>query len=196
MRRAIRSHLGSAHRLSQPPSGFLAVLSFEALFRASTVPGILPLEHSLRTDRAPLSRPLCFLAVIHPRAETCCPSALSPPFSPTSTLSRSCLDPTGDYGRSFHKPKLATCSPWTPRNRTVPVLPASPYFEASIPLRIRSRPARVASSWRPILSWVSSPIESSPTAPWVLYPPRPRGPEHSPSPEGSGLATKRILQPL
>jgi hypothetical protein len=86
MKRVVRPRLGSALGFSQPPSGFLARPSFAALFRAATVPGILPLEHSPCKDRAPLSRPLCFPAVIHPRAEPYCPSALSPPVSPTPAL--------------------------------------------------------------------------------------------------------------
>jgi hypothetical protein len=36
------AYLGSALRLSQPLSGFLADPSFAALFRAATVRGILP----------------------------------------------------------------------------------------------------------------------------------------------------------
>jgi hypothetical protein len=49
---------GSAHRLSQPLSGFQANPSFAALFHAATVPGIPPSESSPRRSRAPLSRPL------------------------------------------------------------------------------------------------------------------------------------------
>jgi hypothetical protein len=63
-----QSHPGSALRLSQPPSGFLADPSFAALFHAATVPGVLPSESSPRRNRAPLSRPRCSLVVIHPRA--------------------------------------------------------------------------------------------------------------------------------
>lgn len=86
MKRAVRSRSGSALGFSQPPSGFLARPSFAALFRTATVPGIPSLEPSPRKDRAPLSRPLCFPDVIHPRAESCCPSALLPPVSPTPAL--------------------------------------------------------------------------------------------------------------
>jgi len=52
---------GSARRLSQPHSGFQANPSFAALFRAATVPGILPSECSPRRSRAPLSGPLASL---------------------------------------------------------------------------------------------------------------------------------------
>ncbi len=86
MKRAIRSRSGSTLGFSLPLSGFLARPSFAALFRAATVPGILSLEPSPCKDRAPLSKPLCFPDVIHQRAEPCCPSALSPPVSPTPAL--------------------------------------------------------------------------------------------------------------
>jgi len=86
MKRVVRPRLGSAPGFSQPLSGFLARPSFAALFRAATVPGILPLELSPCKDRAPLSRPLCFPDVVHQRAEPYCPSALSPPVSPTPAL--------------------------------------------------------------------------------------------------------------
>jgi len=69
MKRVVRPHFGSALGFSQPLSGFLTHPSFAALFRAATIPGIPPLEPSPREDRAPLSRPLCSLAVIHQRAE-------------------------------------------------------------------------------------------------------------------------------
>jgi len=48
---------GSAPRLSQPLSGFLADPKFAALFHAAAVRGYLPSELSPRRDRAPLSRP-------------------------------------------------------------------------------------------------------------------------------------------
>jgi len=86
MKRAVLSRFGSTLGFSQPLSGFLARPCFATLFRAATVPGILPLERSPRKDRAPLSRPLCFPAVSHQRAEPYCPSALSPPVSPTPAL--------------------------------------------------------------------------------------------------------------
>jgi hypothetical protein len=69
-------------------------------------------------------------------------------------------------------------------------------FEASIPSRIRSRPVRVAPSWRPILFWVlPSSLECSPSTPRVLDPPRPRGPEHVPPSEDFGPATPGTSSP-
>jgi len=50
------------------------------------VPGILPLELSPRKDRAPLSRPLCSPAVIHPRAEPRCPSLVTARFTDARAL--------------------------------------------------------------------------------------------------------------
>jgi len=117
VRRTVRSRLGSALGFSQPLSGFLAVTSFAALFRAATVPEILPSELSLRRDRAPLSRPPCSLAVIHQRAEMYRLSALSPPVSPTSTLSRSCLTPRGSYELPFHGPRPTSWLLWAPSSR-------------------------------------------------------------------------------
>jgi hypothetical protein len=118
MKRAVPSRSGSTPGFSQPLSGFLARLSFSVLFRTATVPGILPLEHSPRKDRAPLSRPLCFPAVIHQRAEPCCPSALLPPVSPTPALLTQLPGSSSSYGRPFHEPKLASRLSWTPRSRT------------------------------------------------------------------------------
>jgi hypothetical protein len=184
MRRAVHSRFGSAHRFSQPLSGFLADPSFAALFRAATIPGILPSECFPRKDRAPLSRPPCSLAVIHPRALA---SHSRPYYHWFHRLPRfhavAWILPAAigflSTNRSPH--------PGHPGSRaTEPPRPASfTDFEASIPPRVRSCPTRVASTWRPILSWVSSPPESSPTAPWVLDPPRPPGPEHAPSSEDS-----------
>jgi len=118
MKRAVLSRSGSAPGFSQPLSGFLARPSFAALFRAATVPGILPLELSLRKDRAPLSRPLCSPDVIHQRAEPYCPSALLPPVSPTPTL----LTQLPGFLKRLWTPfsrtrRPASQLPWTPRSR-------------------------------------------------------------------------------
>jgi hypothetical protein len=52
-----QSRPGSAHRFSQPLSGFLARPSFAALSHAATVLGSPPSEPSPRRNRAPLSGP-------------------------------------------------------------------------------------------------------------------------------------------
>jgi len=118
VRRAVHSRLGSAHRFSQPLSGFLADPSFAALFRAATVPGISPFRvFPSRRSRAPLEA-----ALLPCRYPPACVSellaSLSPPLSPTPTLSRSCLDPRGSYGLPFHEPKSASRSPWAMSNGT------------------------------------------------------------------------------
>jgi hypothetical protein len=76
-------HLGSARRFSQPLSGFLAVPSSAALFRAAAVPGIPSLQSvPLARDRAPLSRPPAPLrSSTGVRRRTA--RSRSPPVSPT-----------------------------------------------------------------------------------------------------------------
>jgi len=82
-----------------PLSGFLnlsavsAGRSCVALFHATTVPGILPSELFPHKDRAPLSRPLAPLQLSTGVLSSTLSCARSPPVSPTSTLSRGCLDP-------------------------------------------------------------------------------------------------------
>jgi hypothetical protein len=138
--------LGSALRLSQPLSGFLASSSFTALFRAATVRGVLPSEVSPRKNRAPLSRPLAS-AVIHRCARTY-PFAL--------------------YHRRFHRrPHPRVRLPGFPDDYEVPLthrgaLPspselerAEPscsasfiHFEAFILLRVRSHRPRLPRTGR------------------------------------------------
>jgi len=188
MKRAVRSRSGSTLGFSQPLSGFLARPSFAALFRAATVPGILPLELSPRKDRAPLSRPLCSPAVIHQRAEPYCPSALSSPVSPTPAL----LTQLPGSPERLWTPFFTNRSllPGCPGLRAAESIHSASFtdFEASIPSRIRLHQSELP---RPgdRYSWVSSPLESSPSTPRVLYPPRPRGPEPVPPSEDFGAAT-------
>ncbi len=188
MKRAVHSRSGSALGFSQPPSGFLARPSFAALFRAATVPGILPLELSPRKDRAPLSRPLCSPAVIHPRAEPYCPSALSPPVSPTPAL----LTQLPGFLERLWTPfsqaeaRFPVALGSAQQNRSIP--PASPTSKLLSPhesVRDQSELPRPGGRY----SWVSSPTESSPSTPRVLNPPRPRGPEPVPPSEDFGPAT-------
>jgi hypothetical protein len=194
VRRAVHSRFGSALRFSQPLSGFLADPSFAALFHAATVPWILPSEFFPRKDRVPLSRPLCFPAVIHRRALACYPRPYYHRFHRLPRFHAVAWIPTAAI--DFHSMNRSPLPGHPGPRATEPPRPASfTDFEASIPLRIRSCPNRVAPTWRPILSWVSSPPESSPTAPWVLDPPRPRGPEHAPSSEDSGPRQKGSLNP-
>jgi len=185
VRRAVHSRLGSALRFSQPLSGFLADPSFAALFRAAAIPGMPPSECFPRRDRAPLSRPLCSPAVIHRRALARCPRPYHHRFHRRPRFHAVAWIPTAAIGSLFTNRSPLPGHPGT--RPTEPPRPASFIdFEALIPLRVRSCPSRVAPTWRPILSWVPPPSESSPTAPRVLDPPRPRGPEHAPSSEDSG----------
>jgi hypothetical protein len=87
------------------------------VFRAATVPGILPSELSPHRDRVPLSRSLCSPAVIHQHAAVHCLCALSPPISSTPTLSRSRLTPSGGYERPFHGPRPTSRLLWAPSSR-------------------------------------------------------------------------------
>jgi hypothetical protein len=120
VKRVVRPRLGSTLGFSQPLSGFLAFPSFAALFRAATVPGILPSELSPHRDCAPLSRAPGSPAVIHQHAEVHCSFALSPPVSSTPTLSRSCQTPRGGYELPFHEPKFASRLSWAPSSRITP----------------------------------------------------------------------------
>jgi len=71
---------GSALRLSQPLSGFLASPGFAALFRAATVREIYSFRaFPSRESRTPLGA-VCSLAVIHQRSWTNSPSPYPRPF--------------------------------------------------------------------------------------------------------------------
>jgi hypothetical protein len=140
---AVRSPLGSALGFSQPLSGFLAGLSFAALFHAATVTGTLPLELSPHKDRLPLSRLHAPLQLF------------------TGVLKRTARLP---YRHRFHRLPRFHAVAWIPpetmdalfTNRSS--LPSCPglraaessrsasftCFEALLPLRIRSQPVRVA----------------------------------------------------
>jgi hypothetical protein len=179
------AHPGSARRFSQPLSGFLANPSFAALFHAATVPGIPPSELSPRRGRLPLSGQLGFPAVIHRRAETRRPTPCRPWFhrrprrSASAWIPQRLWAPFPPAEARFPVPLGAE-----PRDRLVP--PASPtskrpsLFES---VRDRSESPR---SDRPMLSWVSAPLESSPSKPRSLIPAKARGPKHARLPVGSG----------
>jgi len=119
VRWVVQTRLGSALRLSQPLSGFLALPSFTALFHAATVCGI-PLFRAFPSTKIAFT-PLeaaSSLAVIHQRADP----RRSPPcrlrFRLTPALSRSCLASPADYGLPFHEPKLASRLSWATRDGT------------------------------------------------------------------------------
>jgi hypothetical protein len=167
VRRVVQPRPGSAHRFSQPLSGFLAHLGFTALFRAATVPGIPPFRaFPSQESRTPLGATLlpcrCPPTCWDASPGSCCrrfrrlprPSAQSPG-SP-------------DAWAPFRYARGRTSrSPWTPSGETVPFRqlhrlrsvdpPASPFA-----------PAQVSLNRRPLLSWVSASLELSPPTPRIL----------------------------
>jgi hypothetical protein len=183
------SRPGSALGLSQPLSGFLAVPSFAALFRAATVSGILSSERSPRPGSRASLEAAGSLAVIHRCAET-----------------RSLLP----CHRLFHRRPRFHAVAWIPRrlwnpfprtevrfpgslgdkrrNRLVP--PASPASKLSSPCRVRSQWSWVAPP--PLVDALLSfcPSEAFPSAPWVLEPTQALELEHVPQSEDSGSRPK------
>jgi len=168
MRWAIRSRLGSTLGFSQPLSGFLAQPEVRGFVSCRNRSWDLPSECSPRKDRAPLSGPASSRS--YPPA---CRDALLPPFTDRFADSHTFARLPGIPDR--------LCPPFPPTRRPTsrtswaramkPPLSASfTCFEAFLPSRIRSLLTRVAPRQRPILSWVSSPLESSPTTPRSLEP--------------------------
>jgi hypothetical protein len=111
MRWCVHIHPGSALRFSQPLSGFLAYPSFVALFRATTVPRILPSELFPHKDRVSLSRslvPLQLSTCVLKRAVRC---LITTSFTDVHAFTRlpgsSC-----DYGLPFHEPRSASWLSW------------------------------------------------------------------------------------
>jgi len=177
--------LGSTLRFSQPLSGFLADPNFVALFRATAVHGIPPPESSPRRNRRPLSRSPLLPGGHSPTCRYAVSRSLSPPVSPTSTLTRGCLVPPTTMSSLFTLPKERFPVTLGPSDETIS-------FRQLHPLRSFNPPAspfaptRVAPHQRSILSWVYAFLKPSPSTPWILDPPRPRGSEHGPLSEDSG----------
>jgi hypothetical protein len=138
MRRVIQPHLGSALRFSQPLSGFLASPSFAALFRAATVPGILPSESSPRRDRAPLSRPPAPLRLSTSALERHLANLVTVGFIDAHAHAQ-LPDSPDDYGLSFSAPERTP--PDRPGSTRRNTLRSASFtrFKALIPLRVRSR---------------------------------------------------------
>jgi len=163
-----------------------------ALFHATAVPGILPSELFPCEDRAPLSGPLAPLQLSTDVRKRVVPRR-SPPVSPTSTLSRGCLDPrtTMDFlftGRSPcpGRPELSTAESLRSASFT--------YFEALFPSQDRSQWPRVAPRPLAVALLVFSPSKLSPATPRILDPPDPKI-EHAPSPVGSGARLEGPVAP-
>jgi len=195
MRLADRSILGSALRLSQPLSGFLAGQSCVALFHATTVPGILPSELFPHKDRAPLSRSLAPLQ-LSTAVLKCAGLRLSSLVSPTSTLSRSCLDPHNDYGLRFHEPRPVSPPSWALLSgitsfRQLHLLRSFPPLVRPYP-QLRVAPPLPAVSllvFLPLRSFLLPRLGFS-THPW------PRGPGLTPSSEDSGVRLRGPVTPV
>jgi hypothetical protein len=157
-----------------PLSGFLAGSSFTAVFHAATVSGILPSESSPRwRSLTPLEA--AWLPCSYPPAcRNVRLSTLSPLVSPTPTPSRGRLVPPTAMGSLFTR-KRASRSPWISCRGIAP-------FRQLHLLRSFTPSSKSVHDWlgfpltrRPILSWVSAPLELSPSTPRILDPSRPEG---------------------
>jgi hypothetical protein len=143
-----RSHSGSALRLSQPLSGFLASSSSTALFRAATVPGCPPSELSPRRDRVPLSRPLAppqLSTTVPGRAPARPFASCFPDFHAYAQLPGSPVD----YGLPFRDPQLARFPFTLGPARYHPFPVASPTSELCSPCEsVRSAPGEPGNEGR------------------------------------------------
>jgi hypothetical protein len=127
-----------------PLSGFpnLSAVSqqasrFVALFHATTVPGILPSEFSPRRDHVPLSRPLAPLQLSTRVQERTARGLITASF-PDAHAFTQLPGSSDDYGVPFRKQECSL--PGSLGSRTVkpPHSASFTYFEALLPLRIRS----------------------------------------------------------
>jgi hypothetical protein len=73
--------------------------------------------------------------------------------------------------------------------------PTSPASKPCSPCEFVRAPPRLPQTEQPILSWVSAPLELSPSAPRTLRPAQARRPEHDSSPEGLETRPKGPLDP-
>jgi hypothetical protein len=178
MKRAVHSRLGSALRLSQPLSGFLATPGLRGLVSCRNRSWDLPPECSPRKDRRASRRRLAPLP-LSTRLPWRAALVLSPLVSPTPTLSRSCLVPPATMS------SLSTC----PKARFPVALDSNSETALYSALhRLRSldpltNPFAIDSSCpSPTADTLLgfSPLKLSPTTPRSLDPPEPRGLEHSP----------------
>jgi hypothetical protein len=159
----VRFHPGSALRLSQPLSGFPAGLGFVALFRATTVPGILPSELLPHRDRPPLSRPsfevACSPAVVHQWSEARRSSPFALGFIDSHAFTRLPESPQ-DYGLPFRGPRSSFRSSRALCGGAHLSPPASPTSEPSSPCETVPATSGYLCRW-PFLSW-SFPLRSFP----------------------------------
>jgi len=187
-------HPGSALRLFQPLSGFVASSSFAALFRAATVRGVLPSEVSPRRNRAPLSRPLAplwsFTDVLR-RTHSC---LITAGFPDAHTRRRSCLVPPTTM-RSLFTHRGALPGPSELERAERPVPPASPTSKPCSPCEsVRADPGCPDPAADPLLGLClprGPPYHASDPLP--AFVPKGEGTARS---RRLGHATRRTLQPL
>jgi hypothetical protein len=160
------------------------------LFRAAAVPGLsssraFPSQGSRTSLEA-----TCSLAVIHGHPGRAARS-LSLPLSPTPTPKRSCLDPRDRYGFPFRMPSRLDTIPVSldPGRRSRPLRPLHPLRSLDPPVSPFAT-TRVSPGRRPILSWIFSPLEPSPSTPRVLTPP-----DHENQVHASRRTTRRTSRP-
>ena len=134
----VQPHLGSAHRFSQPLSGFLAHPGFAALFRAAAVPGIPPFRaFPSQKSRTPLGATL--LPCRYPR--TCRDASPESCRRRFRRLPHSSAQSPGSpdvYGFPFGAPEGAPPGPPGPRAAKPSRSASFIDFEALILLRVRS----------------------------------------------------------
>ena len=125
------SRPGAALRFSQPLSGF-SKLEFHGLVSCRNRSWASPFRAFPSQRSCTPLEATGSLAVIHRRAERSSFIVLSPPVSPTPTLSAQLPGSPSDYELPFHEPKPASRSPWTDE-RGPSVSPASPASKLSSP---------------------------------------------------------------
>jgi len=177
-----RTRLSAARRFSQPLSGFSRP-KLHGLISCRNRSWDPPSERSPSENRAPLSRPHAPLK-LSTRLPSRAALALSRDVSPTPTPERSSLDPRPAMSSLSANPVRPTSRSLWAQTANPPLSASFTFFEALFLSQVRSLPTRVAPRRRPLLSWVSSPSEFSPTTPRRLHPRKPRGQAHSLEPGG------------
>jgi len=192
---ACHVRLGSALRLSQPLSGFLASSSFAALFHAATVPGIPPFRVFPSLEIAYPSRgSLASLQLSTDVQRRTTRFLVTAGFARLPRFHVVAWFPPPAMGSLCGAPRCSSCSPWASRRGTAS-------FRQLHLLRSFSPSCESVRNWvgfprasRPILSWDFAPLErrfhasdSRPAQTWGL--------DTCCSPEGSQLATQRTAAP-
>jgi len=177
------AHLGSALRLSQPLSGFLAVPSFAALFHAATVRGILPSEVSPRPkSRTPLGA-ACFLVVIHLRADSMPRDPCHRRFQRRPRFHAVACLPRRLWALFSRSRENASRLPWGLTTELEPSRWLHPLRSLDPPTESVHAEPELPRAQRPILSWSFASLKPSPPTLGILEPARPREAEHALPPE-------------